>query len=107
MESNEDIAAPDTEDVETIEMPVAAPTIALEQPAAPSDEMVDAEAITDAETTILDSVGAAETSAVRMPVVRAVQGPPPSSAETSTRPQTIRSRIAQIPWLRYPEFWLV
>ncbi|HEX5159090.1 MAG TPA: glycosyltransferase family 39 protein [Ktedonobacterales bacterium] len=147
MESNEDIAAPDTEDVETIEMPVAAPTIALEQPAAPSDEMVDAEAITDAETTILDSVGAADTSdtsdissedtiqfaaqkpnvarvapvdddvsladtmvetpAVLMPVVRAVQGPPPSSAETSTRPQTIRSRIAQIPWLRYPEFWLV
>jgi hypothetical protein len=137
MEPNEDIAAPDTEDIETVEMPVAAARVTLEQPDAPSDEVE----IEDAETTILDSVAAAntsdissedtiqfaaqnagvaradrvdddvsmadtmvETSAVLMPVVHA---PATTRSPTATRPQTFRSRIAQIPWLRYPEFWLV
>src|SRR5690348_3242540 len=136
MEPNEDLTAPDTEDIDTVEMPVAAP----------ADEVNDAAAIEDTETTILDSVGVADTSdisdlssedtiqfaakkpnvarvdrvddvsladtmvetpAVLMPVVRAVQGPPPSSEQPPPRPQSFRDRIAQIPWLRYPEFWLV
>ncbi|HEU4785018.1 MAG TPA: glycosyltransferase family 39 protein, partial [Ktedonobacterales bacterium] len=45
-----------------------------------------------------------ETPAVLMPVVHAPAAP---GGPTATRPRTFRSRIAQIPWLRYPEFWLV
>jgi hypothetical protein len=150
MEPNEHIAAPDMEDIETIEMPVAPPRPALAQPDAPADEVDNAEAIADAETTILSSVGAAdtadtadtadisredtvqfaaqkpgvapvdddvalantmvETPAVLMPVVRVgqvVESPPTASEQSTTRPRTLRSRIADIPWLRYPEFWLV
>src|SRR5690242_4387218 len=62
MEPNEDVAAPDTEDIDTVEMPAAAPPTAQGQPDAPTDEVDDAEAIEDAETTILNSVAAADTA---------------------------------------------
>ena len=64
MEPNEDIAAPDTEDMDTVEMPVAAQNPALTQPNAPAemDTADDAEAIEDTETTTLDSVGASDIS---------------------------------------------
>ncbi len=136
MEPNEDIAAPD---MDTVEMPAAAPSPAPEQPDALADDVVDTATIEDAETTILEGVGATnrsdissedtiqfaamkpdvetaervdddvaladtmvETPAVLMPVVR---GTP--RAQSTTHAQSIRNRIAQIPWLRYPEFWLV
>jgi hypothetical protein len=151
MEPNEDIAAPDMEDLEdidTVEMLVASPRPALENPdtpATPMDEVTDvtdAEMIADAETTVLDGIRAADTSdtsdisredtiqfaaekpdtapvnddvsladtmvetpAVLMPVVHAPAAP--RGQTTTTHARTFRSRIAQIPWLRYPEFWLV
>src|SRR5690348_3287370 len=46
-----------------------------------------------------------ETPAVLMPVVRDMHAAP--HADTPSRAQAFRTRIAQIPWLRYPEFWLV
>lgn len=151
MEPNDDIAAPDTEDIETVELPVAAPRAALGQSSdAPANEVDSAEAIADAETTVLDSMRAPDTSdmsdmsdisredtiqiaakkpvaahaaddvsladtmvempAVPMPVVRVgqvVEGTRPSSEQPITRLQMFRSRLLQIPWLRYPEFWLI
>ena len=151
MEPNDDIAAPDMEDMDTVEMPSAAPNPALGQPAAPADTddtdiADDVETIEGAETKVLNGVGAANTSdtsdissedtiqfaaskpvvervdddvsltdtmvempavlmpAVLMPVVHAPAAP---REPTTARAQAIRSRIAQIPWLRYPEFWLV
>lgn len=137
-EGNEGFAAPGMEDIETVEMSVATPRPDLTQPDTPVDAVDNAEAIADAETTILQTVGAADTSdisgevtiqfaaqkpgvapvdddvsladtmvetpAVLMPVVHAPATP---GRRTTPRPQSFRSRIAQIPWVRYPEFWLV
>ncbi len=59
MEPNEDIAAPD---MDTVEMPAAAPNPAPEQPDALADDVVDTATIEDAETTILEGVGATDRS---------------------------------------------
>ncbi|HKW21918.1 MAG TPA: glycosyltransferase family 39 protein [Ktedonobacterales bacterium] len=139
MEPNEDIAAPNTEDIDTVEVPASVPNPAPNA-AVETDATVETEAIEDTETTVLDSVGAAdisredtiqftaskpvaeqpvgnhdddvaladtmvETPAVLMPVVRATHATP--HADTPSRAQAFRARILQIPWLRYPEFWLV
>ena len=61
-EGNEGFAAPGMEDIETVEMSVATPRPDLTQPDTPVDAVDNAEAIADAETTILQTVGAADTS---------------------------------------------
>ena len=137
MEPNEDIAAPDMEDMDTVETPAAAPTPAPEQPDAPADADTagDAGAVADAETTVLDRVGATDISredtvqfaaskpdaeqhddddndddvalADTMVETPAVLMPVVRSAHTIPRAEAIRIRIRRTPWLRYPEFWLI